>query len=275
MTWKKLVEPAGFEPATSSMPSMRAPNCATAPLGSYVACIFYSIARGAKQARRIAGLFAAAEPAVAYGEFDQAVVAGVVAAQAGAGEVADRVFEEECVAGLYENMRASDQLRSEIHGRSISGRNVVGGEDDATGGRDVRDDFFVAGEIPLPDRGLEAAAVDGACGRKHGVERHDVKSPLEISAKPAGKMIMAENAADAAPGIHELRVVGFAEAEASAGKNAEFPGATRDGMGIRILCFADGRENKREKQYGNNFHDSPIVFNSSFVAHVAEMKRRA
>jgi hypothetical protein len=28
---KKLVEPAGFEPATSSMPSRRAPNCATAP----------------------------------------------------------------------------------------------------------------------------------------------------------------------------------------------------------------------------------------------------
>jgi hypothetical protein len=27
----KLVEPAGFEPATSSMPSRRAPNCATAP----------------------------------------------------------------------------------------------------------------------------------------------------------------------------------------------------------------------------------------------------
>src|SRR5579862_3635537 len=27
----ELVEPAGFEPATSSMPSRRAPNCATAP----------------------------------------------------------------------------------------------------------------------------------------------------------------------------------------------------------------------------------------------------
>src|ERR1700728_1812618 len=27
----KLVEPAGLEPATSSMPSRRAPNCATAP----------------------------------------------------------------------------------------------------------------------------------------------------------------------------------------------------------------------------------------------------
>jgi len=28
---KKLVEPKGFEPSTSSMPSRRAPNCATAP----------------------------------------------------------------------------------------------------------------------------------------------------------------------------------------------------------------------------------------------------
>jgi hypothetical protein len=26
-----LVEPGGFEPPTSSMPSRRAPNCATAP----------------------------------------------------------------------------------------------------------------------------------------------------------------------------------------------------------------------------------------------------
>jgi hypothetical protein len=28
---EKLVEPMGFEPTTSSMPSRRAPNCATAP----------------------------------------------------------------------------------------------------------------------------------------------------------------------------------------------------------------------------------------------------
>jgi hypothetical protein len=30
---EKLVEPMGFEPTTSSMPSRRAPNCATAPPG--------------------------------------------------------------------------------------------------------------------------------------------------------------------------------------------------------------------------------------------------
>jgi hypothetical protein len=30
----KLVEPMGFEPTTSSMPSRRAPNCATAPPGN-------------------------------------------------------------------------------------------------------------------------------------------------------------------------------------------------------------------------------------------------
>ena len=29
--WKNLVEPMGFEPTTSSMPSRRAPSCATAP----------------------------------------------------------------------------------------------------------------------------------------------------------------------------------------------------------------------------------------------------
>src|SRR6266446_4396542 len=31
IVWRFLVEPMGFEPTTSSMPSRRAPNCATAP----------------------------------------------------------------------------------------------------------------------------------------------------------------------------------------------------------------------------------------------------
>ena len=30
-----MVEPTGFEPVTSSMPSRRAPNCATAPLSAW------------------------------------------------------------------------------------------------------------------------------------------------------------------------------------------------------------------------------------------------
>src|ERR1700676_923001 len=34
-TLRNLVEPMGFEPTTSSMPSRRAPNCATAPPESY------------------------------------------------------------------------------------------------------------------------------------------------------------------------------------------------------------------------------------------------
>ena len=37
------MEPMGFEPTTSSMPSRRAPNCATAPPESY--CNNASIAR--------------------------------------------------------------------------------------------------------------------------------------------------------------------------------------------------------------------------------------
>jgi hypothetical protein len=39
-----MVEPMGFEPTTSSMPSRRAPNCATAPPETY--CNNASIARG-------------------------------------------------------------------------------------------------------------------------------------------------------------------------------------------------------------------------------------
>jgi hypothetical protein len=39
---QSLVEPAGFEPATSSMPSRRAPNCATAPRSRTTTIYFYS-----------------------------------------------------------------------------------------------------------------------------------------------------------------------------------------------------------------------------------------
>jgi hypothetical protein len=40
-----MVEPAGFEPATSSMPSRRAPNCATAPRIAETSYNFYSTTR--------------------------------------------------------------------------------------------------------------------------------------------------------------------------------------------------------------------------------------
>jgi hypothetical protein len=36
-----MVDPGGFEPPTSSMPSRRAANCATAPPGAYL--YFYSV----------------------------------------------------------------------------------------------------------------------------------------------------------------------------------------------------------------------------------------
>ena len=44
-----LVEPMGFEPTTSSMPSRRAPNCATAPPG--VGMILYQRVRGREKIR--------------------------------------------------------------------------------------------------------------------------------------------------------------------------------------------------------------------------------
>jgi hypothetical protein len=38
----KLVEPMGFEPTASSMPSRRAPNCATAPPKAIIGSHFYT-----------------------------------------------------------------------------------------------------------------------------------------------------------------------------------------------------------------------------------------
>ena len=66
-------------------------------------------------------------------------------------------------------MRAEDSLRREIHIGRVARRDVVRAEDDASRSGNVGRDFVAAREIPLPDGGLEAAAVDGARGWKHGV----------------------------------------------------------------------------------------------------------
>jgi hypothetical protein len=42
---RMVVEPMGFEPTTSSMPSRRAPNCATAPPKKNYSVRLYSIRR--------------------------------------------------------------------------------------------------------------------------------------------------------------------------------------------------------------------------------------
>ena len=45
----KMVEPKGFEPSTSSMPSRRAPNCATAPPERKTALSFIAPGGGDRQ----------------------------------------------------------------------------------------------------------------------------------------------------------------------------------------------------------------------------------
>jgi|HubBroStandDraft_6_1064221.scaffolds.fasta_scaffold34330_3 hypothetical protein len=47
----KLVEPMGFEPTTSSMPSRRAPNCATAPPGKNSDYFYITVLRSGSNFR--------------------------------------------------------------------------------------------------------------------------------------------------------------------------------------------------------------------------------
>ena len=49
---RKMVEPKGFEPSTSSMPSRRAPNCATAPPEPKAALVFIASGCGKRQTQR-------------------------------------------------------------------------------------------------------------------------------------------------------------------------------------------------------------------------------
>src|SRR5208282_6788926 len=128
----------GFEPTASSMPSRRAPNCATAPPMENWCFPFIAPQIGSVKRRRsvlaeesVAGL----EPAVACGENQRHVVAGVVGAQAGAREVSQRAFEEERAAP-FEDMRADDELRSEVHPGGVAWGNIVRAEDDAARRRD-------------------------------------------------------------------------------------------------------------------------------------------
>jgi hypothetical protein len=50
---RKMVEPMGFEPTTSSMPSRRAPNCATAPPRIAIFSLPYTLGHFRRQSFRI------------------------------------------------------------------------------------------------------------------------------------------------------------------------------------------------------------------------------
>jgi hypothetical protein len=89
-----MVEPAGFEPATSSMPSRRAPNCATAPRNANAVTAFIAPCDYERQTNgaavscaldKLAGArlsLWAFEPTIADGKRECAVVTGIMRAQA-------------------------------------------------------------------------------------------------------------------------------------------------------------------------------------------------
>src|SRR5882762_10170702 len=108
-------------------------------------------------------------PGVADGEGEEDVVAGVMVAEAGAREMAECAFKLECATLTREDVRADHALGREIYRGRVARRNIAAAENDAAGNTDIGRDFFRTGEIPLPDYGLETAAVHCAHGREHDV----------------------------------------------------------------------------------------------------------
>jgi len=143
--------------------------------------------------------------------------------------VDDIHFESERAAFTREDMHAEIGLRSEIYGRRIAGGHVVQREKNAAGRGEIGRYLLPVREIPLPDCGLDACAVDSAVRRKHDVRGHYVHSPFEIAAQNSGQVFAGKDPAAAPSGDQKLRVVGFAETVAAAPEDAEFPGTAREG----------------------------------------------
>jgi hypothetical protein len=172
-------------------------------------------------------LAATLEPTVAHGEEERAVIAGVVIAQAGAGKMPERAFEEKRAPRLHEQVRAHDELWREIHLRSIARRNVALCEDDASRDGHVRRHLLPTGEIPLPDDRLETAAIHSTGRRKNGVERQDVHSPFEIAVQYAVEMVAGKDPAHPPTAVRKLGIVGFSEAQSAAAENPYLPSVSR------------------------------------------------
>src|SRR5579862_8167275 len=92
-------------------------------------------------------------PAVADGEEDAGVVAGVVVAVAGEGVVDDVHAEIYGARGTDEPVHAAANLRGEIDGGGVGRRDVGGGEEDAASNVQVGDDRARLGEVPSQDNG--------------------------------------------------------------------------------------------------------------------------
>src|ERR1700746_1972147 len=129
-------------------------------------------------------------PAIAEREEHAGVVAGVVVAEAGVGVVHAVHTEVHRAVVANEPVHTAANLRGEVDGRSVAGRNVRGGEEDAAGNVQVGDDGARLGEIPLQNDGLDASAVHRAVRREHGIYRHDLHSVLKVAANGrAGKQV--------------------------------------------------------------------------------------
>src|SRR5271156_301346 len=163
------------------------------------------------------------EPTVANGEEERRVVSRVVPANAGIGQMSERGFGGKRAAWLHKHVRAECESLREIYGCGVARRNITGGEHRAANDRNVRRIFIPTGEVPLPDRGPDARAINSAGWRKDGEERQHVHGPFEIAAQDAGQMVAGQDPAPAPAAKRKLSAVGFAKTGTTASDNAQFP----------------------------------------------------
>src|ERR1700675_3774387 len=101
-------------------------------------------------------------PGVANATREESVVAWIVIAETGARKMPEITLELKRASRARENVHSENSLGSEIDVGSVAGRNIAAAENDAAGGGDIGGERLSAGEIPLPDGGLETATIDPA-----------------------------------------------------------------------------------------------------------------
>ena len=233
----------GFEPTASSMPSRRAPNCATAP----PLLLFDFITR--RQVRQQTdgslaphwSLSFPPKPCVSHREKERSIVARVVFAQARTRMVHVARLNNESLVSSPEDIDSHGCLRREVHPGCHARRDIVRAEENPSRNAHVRSDFLSAGEIPSPYHRLKASTVHRPLRRENRVHRQKFYCPFEISPAPTFPVIPAQNKSQAYADIQEVRVRRIGYVRSAPGDRAELPRTARHRLGWPTAAFQTRR----------------------------------
>src|SRR5215469_5401923 len=164
-------------------------------------------------------------PYVSESEKDRSVVARVLISEARVRVMHDVHLQRQRAAFAREDVDAHINLRCEVDRRRVAGRDIVQREKRATRNPPEWRHFLPVRKVPFPEKRLDARAIDSAFRREYDVSGHHVHGPFEIPTQNSRQMLSREHQTTPPSGYEELRVIGFAEAIAAAGEDAQFPSA--------------------------------------------------